>query len=101
PSPRFGPEVSFGKIMSENTPGRRVAIIKVSRGGTNLHTEWDPSETPDDPQGHMYAGFAQSVPLAIQALQAQGHSVEIRGMIWHQGEGDGSGDSEAAQARYE
>ena len=101
PSTRFGPELSFGKFMSEQTSDRQVAIIKVSRGGTNLHTQWDPSDTPDDPQGHMYAGFAQAVPLAIQALQAQGHSVEIRGMIWHQGESDGGGTSDATRVRYE
>ena len=97
PSPKFGPEVSFGRAMADHTSGRRVAIIKVSHGGTNLRNDWDPSDEVNGPKGPMYRGFETAVPKAIKALQAQGHSVEIRGMIWHQGEGDES----AGQAAYE
>jgi hypothetical protein len=87
--------------LAQGASVRRTAIIKVSRGATNLATDWDPSDTVNGPKGFMYAGFESAVPQAIQALQALGHSVEVRGMIWHQVEGDGSGTSAATQAAYE
>ena len=101
PSTKFGPEVSFGRAMADDATTRRVAIVKVAHGGTNLQGDWDPSDEINGPKGYMYAGFETAVPEAIQALQAMGHSVEIRGMIWHQGESDGSGTSAATQAAYE
>jgi len=101
PSSRFGPEVSFGKAVDNNTTERKVAIIKVSAGGTNLSSDWDPSDAINGPKGYMYSGFETAVPQAIQALQALGHSVEVRGMIWHQGESDGSSDSQATHDAYE
>lgn len=85
---RFGPELSFGPAVLNSTTGRRVAIIKVSRGGTNLDREWDPSNNVNGPKGYMYANFQTAVPAALQALKNMGHSVELRGMIWHQGESD-------------
>src|SRR5690606_28394287 len=54
PSSRFGPEVSFGYDVAQFTTDRKVAIIKVTRGGTNLYSQWDPTDTPGDPKGHMY-----------------------------------------------
>lgn len=98
PSSRFGPDVSYGREMADNTASRRVAIIKVTRGSTSLENDWDPSSAVNGPQGHMYAGFENAVPQAIQALQAMGHSVEVRGMIWHQGEADSSASSSQYQA---
>jgi hypothetical protein len=38
------------------------------------------------------------VPQAIAALQAQGHSVELRGMLWHQGEADSAATTDQYQA---
>jgi iduronate 2-sulfatase len=99
PSTRFGPDVSYGKEMASKTALRQVAIIKVTRGSTSLEGDWNPSHGLNDPKGHMYEGFEQAVPQAIQALQALGHSVEIRGMIWHQGEADSSASSAQYQAK--
>lgn len=87
PGTKFGPEISFGRAISNSTE-RRVAIIKVSRGGTSLANDWDPSDTPGDEKGYMYRGFETAVPQALQALREQGHSVEVRGVIWHQGSAD-------------
>lgn len=97
PGTRFGPEISFAKAADQYTDGRRVAILKVSRGGTSLAGDWDPSEAVNGPKGFLFEAFETVVPQAIQLLQSQGHSVEVRGMIWHQGEGDGS----SSQTTYE
>jgi hypothetical protein len=86
--------------LSDDASQRRVAIIKVSRGSTNLSSDWDPSDATNGPKGHMYAGLETAVPQAIQALRDQGHSVEIRGMIWHQGESDGSSANQSTYDSY-
>lgn len=96
PSSTFGPEVSFGKSLAETSPDRRLAIVKVARGGTNLLSDWDPSAAPvNGPKGYMYAGFETTIHEAIEALNALGHSVEVRGVLWHQGESD-EGQGQAA-----
>ncbi len=97
PSSRFGPEVSFAHQMTSRTTERRVAVIKVARGGTNLFGDWDPSDGVNGPKGFMFESFEVAVPKALQSLSDMGHSFEVRGMIWHQGEADGS----LSQATYE
>lgn len=87
PSGSFGFEVSLGKALAAKDPARNVAIIKVSRGGTNLHTQWDPNLSGGD--NFMWQTFANTVPEAMAALTAGGDTAEIRGMFWHQGESDG------------
>ena len=92
PSPRFGPALSFAKTISDTTPNRRIALIKVTQGGTSLSSDWKPAS------GYMYATFTNIVHLALNELTNAGHSYTIRGMIWHQGESDSSG---SALANYE
>jgi autotransporter-associated beta strand protein len=86
PSARFGFEVSLGKALAAKDPSRNIAIIKVTRGGTNLHTQWDPAGGDN----FMWRTFANKVPAALAALTANGDTAEIHGMFWHQGESDGS-----------
>jgi len=84
PSGAFGPEISFASALRQANPsGHAIAIIKVSRGGTNLHTDWSPT-------GFMYQAMIQEVAAAIQLLADAGDSGTIRGMLWHQGESDAS-----------
>ena len=95
----FGPEVTFAKRIREGRPGRKVAIIKYTKGGTSLGTAaapgaWDPAAgrtykiSSYAHAGHCYAGLLQLVSEALQSLSQQGHTHEIRGMLWHQGESD-------------
>lgn len=104
PSTRFGPDVSFGRDMDASTSSRRIAIIKVTRGSTSLEGDWDPSDDINGPKGHMYEGFEEAIPEALLALQAfggGGHSFEIRGMIWHQGEADSASPISATTEQYQ
>nr|MCU0780109.1 InlB B-repeat-containing protein [Akkermansiaceae bacterium] len=86
PATEFGFELSLGKALAAHAPDRNVAIIKVSQGGTSLHTDWNPAGGAN----HMWQTFANKVPEALAALTANGDTAEIRGMFWHQGESDGS-----------
>jgi iduronate 2-sulfatase len=82
PSKTFGPEVSFGHAIQKTLGGdRAVAIIKVTRGGTNLRSDWSPD-------GFMYQSLITTVNDAMAALKKAGHEGEIRGVLWHQGESD-------------
>ena len=86
PSNRFGFELSLGKALAARDPSRNVAIIKITRGGTSLSTNWDPAGGDN----FMWQTFANKVPEALAALTAGGDTVNLRGMFWHQGESDGS-----------
>ena len=82
PSQTFGPEVSFAMTMRQaNEGGNPIAIIKVTRGGTNLRSDWSP-------KGYMYQAMIAEVKKALQALKDSGDEGVLRGMLWHQGESD-------------
>lgn len=82
----FGPELTFGRTMADNDPLVKIAIIKHTEGGTNLHTQWSAS-------GSQYASFVATVQAGLTALTAMGDTYEIGGMIWVQGEADTSGSN--------
>jgi len=95
----FGAEVTFAKRMREGRPGRKIAVIKYSQGATSLGSAgspgaWDPvtgrayNINTYANAGHCYAGLLQLVSSSLQTLTQQGHTYELRGMIWHQGESD-------------
>ena len=77
----FGLELSFGRDIAAADPSVNVAIIKYTHGGTNLHTQWSAS-------GTNYASFRSTVANGLAALTADGHTYELGGMIWVQGESD-------------
>lgn len=82
-SKTFGPEVSFASAIAKAVPSDNpIAIIKIARGGTNLHTDWAPD-------GYMYKALLAEIRVAMNLLEADGrHTATIRGVVWHQGESD-------------
>lgn len=78
----FGPEVSFGRAIADASPQYTYALIKGAVGGTGLWDDWNPAT------GTVYADFRNTVAAGLAALQAAGHTTEIVGMLWHQGEND-------------
>ncbi|MCW1923405.1 hypothetical protein OKA05_12640 [Luteolibacter arcticus] len=95
----FGAEVTFAERIREGRPGRKVAIIKYSQGATGFGTAaapgaWDPAAgraydiSTYANAGHCYAGLLELVEGSLQTLTQQGHTHEVRGMMWHQGEND-------------
>ena len=88
----FGSELSFAASIGEATGSdNQVAIIKVTRGGTNLRNDWRPSTGADDPGGFLYEALINQIDESLAALGSFGGSqntVNVEGFLWHQGESD-------------
>lgn len=81
PLGHFGPEVSFSRGLK--TLGANPAIFKYTKGSTSLKNDWKgPGE------GGHYDSMVTDLMNAITDLESQGHTVNIRGFIWIQGESD-------------
>ena len=83
PSPQFGPELGFGHTLAAAWPGQHLLLIKCTEGGTNLNRDWSPNE-----KQKLYSRFIEFVRSSQAAIAAQGDTLEIRGLLWHQGESD-------------
>ncbi len=79
----FGLELSFGRQLAAAYPDEKIAIVKYSHGGSNLHSQWAEN-------GPMYQTFVETTRSALQALSDAGHTFELQGMVWQQGEADAS-----------
>jgi len=73
----FGPEIAFAAAITENRD-ETIGIIKVSRGGTNLHRQW----SPDDPDS-LFGELIRTVEAAHRT-----RPIKVVGMIWIQGGAD-------------
>lgn len=92
----FGPEVTFGRSIADAFPSTNFALIKYAAGGTSLYEDWAPDTGSG--AGSKYADFQTTVTNGLQALEDAGHTVEIIGMLWHQGESDAA---EGQAANYQ
>ena len=89
PSPTFGPEIGFAQSMLKADPNRKLALIKGSKGGTNLRADWKPGVRGDkESQGPLYRDFIETIRAATKQLGQRGDQYTIRGLLWHQGESD-------------
>ena len=77
----FGPEVTFARSLK--MAGYNPVIFKYSRGSSSLRTDW---KGPGD--GRMYDQMVKEFGSALALLKKKGHHVNIRGLIWIQGESD-------------
>jgi len=100
PSPTFGPELGFIAELSKTHPQKRFALIKGSKGGTSLRADWKPGiKDQPDTQGPSYRHLIETIKLAQAALKKDGHSAQLKGLIWHQGESDSKAKTETHQKR--
>ena len=80
----FGPELSFGRIVSEKAKAP-IAIIKCASGGTTLGEDWN----PDKPGGFkLYPLALEHVRTSLAELDRKKLPYKIEGFMWHQGEND-------------
>lgn len=108
-SDRFGPELSFGAMLSREYPGQKIAIIKYARGGTSLDRRvmgfgtWAPDDNAVNGI-NQYDHFLSTLENAFDNKDIDGDGKEDRlvpaGIIWMQGEADAE-HSEAAARAYE
>jgi len=80
----FGPELSFGKMVSDKAKAP-IAIIKCASGGTTLGEDWN----PDNPGGFkLYPLALEHVRASLAELDRKKLPYKIEGFMWHQGEND-------------
>ena len=79
---QFGPEITFGRTITDALPAENFALIKYAVGGTDLYGDWNPAG------GTNYTAFNNTVTNGLTALTNAGHTYEIVGMLWTQGEND-------------
>ena len=78
PGPKgIGPEVSFAYTL-QRALNKPIGIIKHAKGGTNLAKDWNPAISTN-----LYAALKDKVAAA-----GQSRKINIKGMIWMQGEND-------------
>lgn len=88
PSGHFGPEVTFARELKK--AGLNPAIFKYTLGGTGLARDWKaPGESG------IYDSMVAHIGTSIQKLEDEGHTVNVRGFIWIQGESDALDDKTA------
>jgi len=69
PSPTFGIEIGFAHAMVKAQPNTKLAIIKGSKGGTNLRSDWMPGEKGNlESQGPQYQNFVETIEMATADL---------------------------------
>jgi len=74
---RVGPEVLFAYTL-QRALNKPIGIIKHAKGGTNLAKDWNPELSTN-----LYAALKDKVAAA-----GKSRKINIKGMIWMQGEND-------------
>lgn len=90
----WGPEIGFARTLIRAGAGN-IAIVKASRGGGG-NTNWSKSAG-----GHMYAHVVNTVTAAAGALTTAGHTFEIAGLLYLQGESDSAAEADIAGTRLQ
>jgi len=90
----WGPEFGFGRALWK-AGQRDFMIIKCSRGGGG-NSYWHKSSADH----HMYDYVRHAVSNAVTVLTNQGHTFEISGVLYLQGESNNSTEASEAGARF-
>ncbi|MBP7275798.1 MAG: hypothetical protein KBA51_06320, partial [Kiritimatiellae bacterium] len=89
----WGPEIEFGRSLYR-AGVRNFGIIKCSRSGGG-NTCWLKGSADD----HMYRRVRAAVTNACATLTAEGHTFEIVGLLYLQGESDSPAEASEAGSR--
>jgi hypothetical protein len=89
----WGPEISFARTLYR-AGMRHFGIIKVSRGGGG-NGLWSKAD-----RGHMYQLVVDTVGRAADALTNDGHTFEIIGLMYLQGESDSRAEAAIADTQF-
>ena len=91
----FGPEIGFvHQALANNITSNKLAVMKYSVDGSGLTnaietpsgiSDWD-TQNSGNKIGDAWRGFQSAIADAIPKFQAEGYNVNIKGMIWWQGE---------------
>ena len=95
--PAFGPELLFGKTISDSLPGIKIAIIKDAVSGTSLaesNNGWRPPSSGGS-VGTLYSNMMKHIKDAFDALDTSKYTIHMGGFVWLQGEFDAMNNSQA------
>lgn len=86
-----GPGLTFGKVMAERDKSVRIGLIPCAVGGTSI-SKWQPGARDSVTRTHPYDDAIRRARLAM----ADG---VLKGILWHQGEGDQSPEASGKYLR--
>jgi hypothetical protein len=93
----FGAEASLFASLQKRKKTRRL-VYKQGQGGTSLAVDWKPIVPYAGGAGARYAQFCEWLSLAAAQAKAQGLTLDLKGILWMQGETDA--ETEAAANAY-
>jgi hypothetical protein len=85
----FGPEMGIARTLLAAEPAgptRKLAVIKAAFSGTGLAADWNPDDPGD--AGACYRTLIAETRQAMMLARADGHTLQLRGFFWVQGESD-------------
>jgi len=85
PRTLLGPGYTFGRKLAEHT-GATIGIVSNARGATRIEWWQKGYEGEND-----YDLYEEAVKRAKRALQKSPSGSKIKGILWHQGEGNNGG----------
>jgi len=89
----WGPEINFARSLY-HAGERDFVMVKASRGGGG-NSNWDKASS-----GHMYTQVVDTVKAACDRLTKDGHTFEIKGLLYLQGESNTAGEAAIAGERF-
>lgn len=84
----YGCEVSLMRALAADSAWPNPAIYKCARGSTSLAVDWGPS-------GRMRNELEDVYQRAVDALPNEGDTLNVRAMVWIQGESDANVEAHA------
>ena len=90
----FGAEASLFAGLQKQKKTRRM-LYKQGQGGTSLAVDWKPVVPYQGGAGSRYSQFTQWLTLAVAQADAAGVKLELKGLLWMQGETDAEKEESA------
>jgi len=90
----IGPELYFGRTLSDSLPGQKIALIKDSKGSTYLgkSSDWLPPSSNNGNGGTLYKNMMTHIDGALKsfntAFDTTQYAPKWAGFVWLQGEFD-------------
>ncbi len=90
----FGAEVSLFASLQKRKKTRRL-LYKQGQGGTSLAVDWKPVVPYAGGAGARWAQFSEWLPLAAAQAKELGYSLDLKAILWMQGETDAETEASA------
>lgn len=90
----FGAEASLFARLQKQKRTRRL-LYKQGQGGTSLAVDWKPVVPYAGGAGSRFAQFSEWLPLAAAQAKESGTDLDLKGILWMQGETDAEAEASA------